>query len=141
MIVDANILLYAVDADSPFHQRASSWLTGALNGDVRVGLPWQTLGAFVRIVTHPRVTTSPLTGGDAWRFVEEWLAAPAAWMPQAGPATAQVYGRLCRQMPITGNLVPDAMLAALAVEHGVEVVSADSDFARFPGVRWVNPLR
>ncbi|MCB0983451.1 MAG: type II toxin-antitoxin system VapC family toxin [Ilumatobacter sp.] len=140
MIVDANILLYAVDDGSPFHRAASTWLEDALNGDVRVGLPWQTVGAFLRISTHPRVTANPLSGEAAWEFVEAWLAAPAAWVPSAGRATADVLGRLCRQIPITGNLVTDAMLAAMAIEHGVAVVSADTDFARFPGLRWINPL-
>ncbi|MCB9379643.1 MAG: type II toxin-antitoxin system VapC family toxin [Acidimicrobiaceae bacterium] len=141
MIVDANVLLYAVDGDSPFHLAASRWLEDALNGDVRVGLPWQTLGAFLRISTHPRIAASPLGGEEAWEYVEAWLAAPAAWVPAPGRETADVYGRLCRSVPITGNLVTDAMLAAMAIEHGVAIVSADADFARFPGVRWLNPLR
>lgn len=140
MIVDANILLYAVDEDSPFHAVASAWLTDALNGSARVGLPWQSIGAFVRISTHPRVAKNPLDGEHAWEIVESWLAAPASWIPEAGRSTAEIYGRLCRQSPISGNLVTDAMLAALAIEHGVSVVSADSDFARFPEARWMNPL-
>lgn len=107
---------------------------------VEFGLPWQTLGAFVRIATHPRVVENPLSGSNAWRYVTEWLAVPVVWIPPATEATAAVYTRLCEQVDITGNLVPDAQLAALAIEFGVELASADTDFMRFPGLRWINPL-
>ncbi|WP_343710246.1 TA system VapC family ribonuclease toxin [Mycobacterium sp.] len=140
MIVDANLLLYAVDDSSGHNTAAAAWLEDTLNGDRRIGLPWQAIGAFLRIVTHPRVATNPLSAAQAWRYVEEWLAVPVVWIPPATETTAKVYGRLCAQVEITGNLVPDAQLAALAVEHGVEIVSADTDFMRFPGVRWRNPL-
>ncbi|WP_375483779.1 TA system VapC family ribonuclease toxin [uncultured Mycobacterium sp.] len=111
-----------------------------LNGDRRVGLPWQSIGAFLRIATHPRVTENPLPAAEAWRYVEHWLAVPMVWIPPATDTTARVYARLCAQVEITGNLVADAQLAALAIEHGVEVASADTDFMRFPGLRWTNPL-
>lgn len=141
MIVDANLLIYAVDTRSPHHATAAAWLTAALNGNRRVGLPWQTIGAFLRIITHPRVTTSPLTATLAQGHVDDWLAADPVWVPPATERTAAVYADLARTHHVTGNLVPDAQLAALALEFGVEVASADSDFARFPDVRWVNPLR
>lgn len=140
MLVDANLLLYAVDRSCDRHEPAASWLTEVLNGSTRVGLPWQTVGAFLRIVTHPRVTTRPLSGPEAWSFVQDWLAADPAWIPPASERTAAVYGELVRTVPVTGNLVPDAMLAALAIEHGLTVMTADTDFARFSGVRWENPL-
>ncbi|UYM05267.1 TA system VapC family ribonuclease toxin [Solicola gregarius] len=140
MIVDANILLYAVDSRSPRHDAASEWLTIALRGDRRVALPWQTIGAFVRIITHPRVTESPLTGPDAWRFVQDWLAVPVCWIPPATDRTARTLGTLIERHGLSGNAIPDAQLAALAIEHGVSVVSNDSDFARFPEVAWENPL-
>lgn len=140
MIVDANLLLYAVDADSRYNAVAAAWLEEILNGANRIGLPWQTIGAFLRIVTHPRVSANPLSASDAWAYVEDWLAVPVVWIPPAGASTARVYARLCKQIDVTGNLVPDAQLAALAVEHGVELASADSDFQRFPGLRWTNPL-
>ncbi len=140
MIVDANILLYAVDESSPHHEVAAEWLTSALNGDRRVGLPWQTLGAFIRIVTHPRVTKRPLSADAAQDHVDAWLAARTTWIPTASERTAVVYGALARTHHVTGNLVTDAQLGALAIEHGVEVVSADGDFARFHEVRWFNPL-
>jgi toxin-antitoxin system PIN domain toxin len=140
MIVDANLLLYAVDESSTHNAAAAAWLEETLDGDSRVGLPWQTIGAFLRIVTHPRVTDNPLSAADACRYVEDWLAVPVVWIPPATEITARVYARLCAQVEITGNLVPDAQLAALAVEHGVEIASADTDFMRFPGLRWTNPL-
>jgi hypothetical protein len=140
MIVDANLLLYATDSTSPHHERASSWLTAAMNGTSQVGLPWQTIGAFVRITTHPRVAANPLTGEQAWGLVQSWLKAPVAWIPPATARTAQAYAELLADGDITGNLVPDAQLAALALEYGVPVYSADSDFARFRRITWINPL-
>jgi uncharacterized protein len=140
MLLDANLLLYAVDTESRYHEAASAWLTETLNGDRRVGLPWQTIGAFLRIVTHPRVAENPLSGTQAWSHVAGWLDADPVWVPPATERTAAVLASLHDQVPITGNLVPDAQLAALALEHGLTVMSADTDFARFPDLRWVNPL-
>jgi uncharacterized protein len=141
MIVDANILLYAIDRSSAFHEAARDWLEAALNGPTRVGLPWATLTAFLRIATHPRASANPLTSAEAWRFVAEWLEAEPAWIPEPTSHHARVLERLIREGDLRGNLIPDAHLAALAIEHGVGVCSADSDFARFPDVRWTNPLQ
>lgn len=140
MLVDANLLLYAVDQRSPFNSAASQWLTSVLNGNRRVGLAWVSLGAFMRIITHPRVTADPLTGAAAWSHVERWLEADPAWVPPATERTAAVLGNLVKSQPVSGPLMPDAMLAALAIENGLKVMSADSDFARFPQVDWANPL-
>jgi toxin-antitoxin system PIN domain toxin len=140
MLVDANLLLYAVDADSPWHEPAAAWLTEQLNGTRRVGLPWQSLLAFLRISTHPRATSRPLGPVEAWQFVEEWLAAPTVWVPGPTERHAIVLGSLLTRHRISGNLLPDAHLAAMAIEHGLDVCSADTDFARFDGVRWVNPV-
>jgi len=141
VLVDANLLLYAVDQRSPHHDQAVEWLATALNGSRRVGLPWQTLGAFVRIATHPRVSDRPLSSADAWQYVRSWLDAEPTWVPPATERTAAVLGELFARHQVTGNLVPDAMLAALAMEHGLTVVTADTDFGRFPEVTWANPLR
>lgn len=141
MLIDANLLLYAVDSASPHHERAKAWLTEAFNGDRRVALPWQSIGAFVRIVTHPRVSSHPLTGTQAWSFVRDWLAVPVTWVPPATEQTARLLGELIERHHLTGNAIPDAQLAALALENGLTVVSADNDFARFAEVRWHNPLR
>jgi uncharacterized protein len=140
MLVDANILLYAVDERSRAHAAARNWLEEVLNGSRRVGLPWQSLLAFVRIVTHPRALPEPLPPADAWSFVEDWLDAPAAWVPQPGRGYREILGRLVSDLDLRGNLVSDAALAALALEHGVAVVSADSDFARFRELTWIDPL-
>ncbi len=103
-------------------------------------MAWQTIGAFLRISTHPRVATSPLSAHDAWAYVEAWLDAVPTWIPPESERTAAILGRLVREVPVTGNLVTDAQLAALAIEHGLVVCTMDTDFGRFPGVRWVNPL-
>ncbi len=141
MIVDANLLLYAVDETANQHKAARAWVEEVLNGPVQVGLPWASLLAFVRIATHPRASRRPLSGEDAWTIVEGWLAAPTAWVPGPTSQHADVLGGLVRSYGLTGNLIPDAHLAALAIEHGVALCSADTDFARFAEIRWTNPLR
>jgi len=140
VLVDANILLYAVDSDSRFHEPAREWLEGALNGTRRVGIPWSSLTAFLRISTHPRALREPLGPTDAWSFVEEWLDAPVTWTPEPGRGHREILGGLVRDLDLRANLVPDAVLAALCLEHGLIMVSADSDFARFPDLTWVNPV-
>ncbi|MDQ3938590.1 MAG: PIN domain-containing protein [Chloroflexota bacterium] len=140
MLIDANLLLFAVDTDSIHHEQAASWLSGRLNGDRRVGLPWESLGAFVRIATHPRASQHPLRPADAWRFVDEWLAVATVWVPVPTDQHASVLGGLIEAYQLSGNLIPDAHLAALAIEHGLEICSADTDFARFREIRWLNPL-
>lgn len=140
ILVDANLLLYARDSSSGQHRAAERWLTDQLNGTARVGLPWQTLTAFVRIATHPRVYDRPLAAEEAWAQVEEWLAADPVWIPLPTERHGSVLGDLIRRHDVRGNLVPDAALAALAIEHGLELCSADTDFARFAELRWRNPL-
>lgn len=139
-LVDANILLYAVDETAPQHVRAKAWLEEALNGPHRVGLPWQSLTAFVRIATHSRALERPLSAAQAWDVVQNWLDAPAAWIPEPGAGHRTLLGRLLCGLDLRGNLVSDAVLAALCLEHGLVMVSADSDFARFSEVRWMNPV-
>jgi uncharacterized protein len=140
MLVDANLLLYAVDAESRFHTRARDWLAQQLNGERRVGLPWQSLGAFLRIVTRPGISKRPLEPDAAWEQIEDWLACDVAWVPTPTARHPEILGELITRYQLRGNLIPDAQLAALAIEHGVEVCSADTDFARFTALRWVNPL-
>lgn len=141
MIVDANLLLYAVDETASRHRAARAWLEDTLNGAVQVGLPWASLLAFVRIATHPRASERPLSADRSWEIVEGWLAAPTAWVPDPTPRHADVLGSLVRRYGLTGNLIPDAHLAALAIEHGITLCSTDTDFARFDEIRWVDPLR
>lgn len=141
ILIDANLLLYAKDADSPHHQAAVAWLDDRLSSGDRVGLPWPSLLAFVRIITNPRIYPQPLDAEPAWQQVEEWLSLEGVWVPLPTDRHSEILGRLLRASHATANLVPDAHLAALAVEHGLTICSTDGDFARFPGVRWQDPLR
>ncbi len=141
MLLDANLLLYAVHRGAEQHEAAAAWLTEQLNGARRVALPWQSLAAFVRIATHPRAYDRPLDGPTAWELVSAWLDAPVAWIPQPGPKHSRLLGELISTYDVRGNLIPDAMHAALAIEHGLTLYSTDTDFARFRELRWENPLR
>lgn len=141
MLVDANLLLYATDSTSPFHQRAAKWLESVLNGPARVALPWQVLSAFLRISTHPRAWNQPLDPILAVEQVHAWLAVRTTWTPEPGPGYGRILLDLIATHQARGNLITDVQLAALAVEHGLTIYSADSDFARFSTVGWVNPLQ
>jgi toxin-antitoxin system PIN domain toxin len=140
VLVDANILLYAVDEDSRFHPPARAWLEETLNGPRRVGIPWMSLTAFVRIATHPRALRVPLPPSTAWAYVDDWLEAPSVWVPHPGRGHREILARLIVDHELRANLVTDGVLAALCVEHGLRIVSADSDFARFEEISWVNPV-
>jgi toxin-antitoxin system PIN domain toxin len=141
MIVDANVLIYAIDDSSGFHKQARDWIEQALNGPTRVGFPWVSLTAFQRIATHPRAFANPLAPRDAWSFVTDWLDADQAWIPHPGDRHAEILERLIVDGELRGNLITDAHLAALSIEHGVAICSFDSDFARFAEVTWINPAR
>jgi toxin-antitoxin system PIN domain toxin len=112
-----------------------------INGTAAVGLPWPSLLAFVRVTSNPRIHPRPLAIGEAWRQVEAWLDCPPVWIPIATERHRAVLAPLVTQAGSRSDLVPDAHLAALAVEHGLILCSTDGDFARFPGLRWENPLR
>lgn len=140
MILDVNLLLFAVDEESPFHTRAREWLVQRLNESRRVAIPWQTIGGFLRIVTHPRALDHPLGPGEAMALVDAWLERDVVWIPTPGPSHAVILKELVELHDVRGNLMPDAQLAALAIEHGLTVCSADSDFARFGEIEWINPL-
>jgi len=140
MLLDANLLLYAVHKGADRHEAARGWLTEQLNGSRRVGIPWPSLGAFLRISTHPRAFPRPLSPATACERMNDWLSAPVAWIPQPGPEHSRILRQLVTAHDARGNLVPDAMLAALAIEHGLTLHSTDTDFARFGGLRWTNPL-
>lgn len=139
ILVDANLLVYAHTDSSPHHEAARDWLDRQLNGTARVGLPWPCLLAFVRLVTNPRVRTPHLPMSDAWGQVEAWLGCEVAWVPLPTNRHAEVIRALLLLPGVGSNLVPDAHLAALAIEHGLILCSADRDFAGLP-VRWLNPL-
>lgn len=139
MIVDANVLLYSVDATSRLHSVCSAWMEEHLSGHQRIALPWASVGAFLRISTHPRVFANPLTPQQAWGCVEAWMESPVVWIPGAGAKTLDILGELTRKYGVTSNLVPDAQLAAQCIEHGIPVVTFDADFERFEEITVVRP--
>jgi uncharacterized protein len=140
ILVDANLLVYAHVSSFEEHERARTWLDDQLNGSTAVGLPWPSLLAFLRLVTNARVFHRPEQTSTAWAQVRAWLATEPAWIPQPSERHATLLGELLAVPGIHANLIPDAHLAALAVEHGLTICSTDTDFARFPRVRWTNPL-
>ena len=141
ILVDANVLLYAANRAAPEHKPARTWLDARLGGTARVGLPWPSLLAFVRIATNPAVLRRPVTPKQAWQQVEEWLTSDAAWVPTPGPRHAEILGPRLAEPFVTSRVVPDAHLAALAIEHGLTLCSTDGDFGRFRGLVWQNPLQ
>ncbi len=140
ILVDANLLVYSHVADFAEHAAANRWFDERLNGPERVGLPWPSLLAFVRLVTNPRVFRQPESVAAAWSQVEAWLSLPSVWIPGPTSRHVAILGQLMRKSVSRSTLVPDAHLAALAIEHGLILCSTDGDFARFPGLRWQNPL-
>ncbi|MEX0784383.1 MAG: type II toxin-antitoxin system VapC family toxin [Dehalococcoidia bacterium] len=139
-IPDANILLYAIDDTSAHHEAARAWLDESLSGDEPVGFAWVVLIAFLRLSTRAPVFGSPLQPSDAFDIVEGWLRQPPALILHPTDRHAAIVRGLVEPVGVAGNLINDAHLAALAIEHGGEVVSADTDFARFRGLRWSNLL-
>jgi toxin-antitoxin system PIN domain toxin len=139
ILVDANLLVYALNVESPQHERAHAWLDDRLNGPLGVALPWPVLQGFVRVISNPRVLPNPMPPAQAWGQVEEWLALDATFTPEPTRRHREILAGL---MPYVtrAELMPDAHLAALAMEYGLVLCSADADFDRFPGLSWKNPL-
>lgn len=138
-VVDANVLLYAVNVDAPHHERSRRWLDGALSGGDTVGFSWIALLAFIRLSTKVALFPSPLSPGEAMDRVDAWLGAAASVTLAPTPDHPRIVRSLLDAVGSGGNLVNDAHLAALALEHRCGVVSFDNDFGRFPGVRWQSP--
>jgi toxin-antitoxin system PIN domain toxin len=141
ILLDANLLIYAHVESFRQHVAARTWLDAQLGAGGRVALPWPSLLAFLRIVTNPRVFERPEPMSDAWRQIGEWLDVDSVWIPQPTERHGDLLVALLQTGGTRANLVPDAHLAALSIEHGLIICSTDSDFARFRGVRWENPLR
>ena len=139
-LVDANILVYARVASMAQHARAKEWLDERLNGPEPLGLPWPTLLGFLRLVCNPRIFERPEPMSSAWGQVKEWLGCRASWIPAPTERHRDILERLLLRSVQRSDLVPDAHLAALAVEHGLILCSTDGDFARFADLRWENPL-
>lgn len=134
-LVDANVLLYAVNRDAPHHRAARRWLDGALAGSEVVALPWIVVLAFLRLSTHPRVFPHPLTVDQAVGVVEQWLAQPGALVVEPTQRHLSLLAGLLSEAGVAANHVNDAHLAALALEHQAALVSFDHDFQRYAGLR------
>jgi toxin-antitoxin system PIN domain toxin len=139
-LVDANLLLWAHHRQFTQHAAARAWWRAVLSEHELVGVPWPSILAFVRISTHPRALERPLEIGPAWRVVETWLDRPNVWLPVPTDRHRSILAPLLEGGKATANHVPDAHLAALAIEWGLELQSGDRDFARYPGLRWRDPL-
>jgi toxin-antitoxin system PIN domain toxin len=141
IVPDVNLLLYAHMRGFAQHARARRWWEALLNGDGEVGIPAPSVFGFVRLATSPAVFDRPLTVADALSRVEAWLALPHVHFTLPGPRHLEIAFGLLRDLGIAGKLTTDVQLAAIAIEHQGEVHSNDTDFARFTGLRWSNPLR
>jgi toxin-antitoxin system PIN domain toxin len=139
ILIDANLLIVAHMA-GPNHAAALTWLEDRLWGAARVGLPWPSLLAFLRVVTNARAFSRPEKLPAAWAQVRDWLSSEAVWTPEPTDGHAEILERLLRQDPGGGTRIPDAHLAALAIEHGLTLCTLAAGFARYPGLRWENPL-
>lgn len=140
IVPDVNLLIHAYNADSAVHERARAWWETTLGEPTPVGLPWAVVLGFVRLTTHPRILESPLRVHVACGHAESWLGQPQVMLLHPGDRHAAILFDLLRHLGSAGNLTTDAHLAALAIEHQAELQSTDADFARFPGLRWRNPL-
>jgi uncharacterized protein len=140
ILIDANLLIYAIDRDSPHHAQARPWLEQVLSGTTAVGLAWIVVLAFIRITTRPGVLGRPLAAEHAMAFVDGWLDQPYVNAVAPGEDHWRILRNLLRTTGTAGNLVADAHLAAIALEHGAAIYSTDHDFKRFPGIEHVNPL-
>ena len=141
LLLDANLLIYAYHAESREHAAARAWVESAFSGAEAVGLPWQTILAFLRITTHQRIFERPLSINKAQSIAASWLERPQVHPVEAGANFFDLLSGLLQPAQIRGALVSDAALAALAIEHGATLCTTDRDFARFPGLKWTNPLQ
>jgi uncharacterized protein len=140
LLADVNVFIYAHRPESPRADEHRDWLQRALSGDEPFGVSESVLASFVRIVTHHRVFRDPTPPDVALQFCHEVLAAPAAVPIRPGPRHWSLFSQLSQTVGARGNVVPDAFLAALSIEHGATWVTTDRGFARFPGLRWQTPL-
>jgi toxin-antitoxin system PIN domain toxin len=140
ILVDANLLLYAYNPRAPQHEKSRVWLEAALSGPDLVRFAWLTLWAFLRIATNPRAFDRPLSTSEAEAAISSWLAQPAVGILEPGERHWDILRRLVRDGQTTGPLVMDAVLAAIAIEHGATVCTTDRDFSRFSQLKCTNPL-
>jgi toxin-antitoxin system PIN domain toxin len=139
ILADVNILVHAFRQDSPHHASIRGWVEKVLESDTAIALSEVVLSGFLRVVTHPRVFDPPTPLAEALGFAEALRAQPTCVRVEPGDRHWEIFVRLCQQADARGNLIPDAYLAAIAIEHGCELVSTDRDFSRFDGLRWSVP--
>lgn len=141
ILLDINVLLYAYDEDSPFHQVAGAWLEELFRSKEPVGLPWVTVWGFVRIRTNSRLGEKPRTLEETFDLVRSWLSVSGVTLVDPGPRHLELLAHLAQTYGARGPVMTDAVLAALALEYGAAVASTDHDFSRFQEIRWINPLK
>jgi uncharacterized protein len=141
ILPDVNLLFHAYNSESHVHSQARAWWERLMNGSGAVGLAWAVILGFVRIATHPHVLVNPLPVALACAHARSWLGQPQVAILHPGERHGTILFGLLERLGTAGNLTTDAHLAALAIEHQAELHSTDSDFARFPGLRWLNPLK
>jgi uncharacterized protein len=140
IVLDANLLLYAYDSESQQHPKARAWVEETFSNGTPVGLPWQTVTAFLRIVTNPRLSGKRFTREEAILIVDQWLSQPNVSLLPAGEQHWSLLRQMIKDGQARGPLISDADLAALTIEYGGVLHTTDRDFARFPALRWTNPL-
>lgn len=140
VLTDVNVLVYAHREDTPDHRTYRTWLQDLVNGDAAYAVSGLVLSGFLRVVTHPKVFKTPSTIGQALAFADQIRNQPNAVPVEPGARHWEIFGRLCVESGVKGNLVPDAYLATLAIESGCEWITTDRDFRRFKGLRWRHPL-
>jgi len=140
IVLDANLLIYAVNEDALLNRKAKAWFQSIFSSQEAVGLSWNVLLAFLRLTTRPGLFRQPLSVETALDQIAFWLEQPSATIVEPGPRHLRILRELLLTMGTGGNLTSDAHLEALAIEHGAELCSSDDDFARFPGLKWTNPL-
>ena len=140
IVVDANLLIYSYDIDSAHHKKSLSWLEELLSGVEAVGLPWQSVSAFLRVITNRRLPGTRVTLEQAVQVVDEWLQQPNVQVLVPADQHWSVLRQMILEGRASGPLVSDAEIAAITIEQGAVLHTTDRDFARFPGLRWKNPL-
>ncbi|HVT59603.1 MAG TPA: type II toxin-antitoxin system VapC family toxin [Thermoanaerobaculia bacterium] len=141
ILPDINLLVYAYNSDAPAHRRAKAWWESCLSQERPVALPWSVMLGYLRLMTNRKVVVDPFSALEAIRHIRSWLERPQVQILQPGPRHLDLLDSLMRDAHAAGSLTTDVHLAALAIEHQAELHSNDADFARFPGLRWTDPLR
>lgn len=139
-LLDANILIYAYNADAPEHPQMRQWLSDLFSDSARIGISWLVLWAFIRVATNPRLSPTPKPPAEVFRIVRTLLSQSQVMIMEPGPRHAEILEQLVIDHKVSGSMFTDAALAALAIEHGATLASTDRDFSRFANLRWLNPL-